>query len=552
MPRASRSRASKPQSFLPTALGLLVFVGLLFFFLFLFMHADALPEAAHGFHQYGRLVTQTLSPRAEPTPGPAAVELPRASVVVSAPPVQPAAVQVATPPPPVPAQLPLLARGNHPATAGGQVASQHPSVWWEAKAALPTPAPAPGVASWKLHVGKSCQNYANDDTTIRDLADSKEACMHNDACVAIECSTGSEEDCSLRAVANFVPFAEADCYERVDPEDLANPGLSAKINPEYNNLLKEYAFQQVTTQSGRQVNIICVRAPWERSPGAERLYKKHKDEILFLGISSFEDYPLDAMNPFSTRFPREKYREMFPGFLHMMHKPEEYFPPNIKTLLMSQSDFNLPEYPPRDYSIPRKYDFTLSGSDQDVANDCVGWSSFAKNWSFVKESLEVMCGEFQLKGVLVATKDKQGRKACSIPKSCKGLMLQTTYLDQQDYYNYLKQSKFAYLPQVHDASPRVSTQALAHDVPLLMNKNIKGGWKYVTEKTGEFFHDMSDFRDSLRKILKGADIPYHYEPRKWVHENYGNENSGKRLYEFVKDNFADRVKLPKNTKALLI
>jgi hypothetical protein len=33
-----------------------------------------------------------------------------------------------------------------------------------------------------------------------------------------------------------------------------------------------------------------------------------------------------------------------------------------------------------------------------VHNDCVGWSSYAKNWSFVKEALEVMCGEYKLKG----------------------------------------------------------------------------------------------------------------------------------------------------------
>merc|ERR1719174_1419359 len=100
----------------------------------------------------------------------------------------------------------------------------------------------------------------------------------------------------------------------------------------------------------------------------------------------------------------------------MMRAPDKFFPPHVKTILMSQSDFMLPD------TVARNYYFTLSGSDQDVHHDCVGWSSFAKNWSFVKESLEVMCGEFHLTGVLVATKDKQGRKACSIPKSCKGLM----------------------------------------------------------------------------------------------------------------------------------
>jgi len=61
----------------------------------------------------------------------------------------------------------------------------------------------------------------------------------------------------------------------------------------------------------------------------------------------------------------------------------------VKLLLQSQSDFSLP-HPGR--LLPqsqKKYDFALSGSDQDVKNDCVGWSSFAKNWSFVKQALEV-------------------------------------------------------------------------------------------------------------------------------------------------------------------
>merc|ERR1711972_1205045 len=139
-----------------------------------------------------------------------------------------------------------------------------------------------------------------------------------------------------------------------------------------------------------------------------------------------------------------------------------------------------------------------------------------------------------------------------IPAACKGKMIQTTYLaDQRDYFDYLKRSRFAFLPQVHDASPRVSSQSLSLDVPILMNWYIMGGWKYVDNKTGEFFHDMSDFKESLEKILWNADTPGYYEPRKWVLENYDNPNSGKRLFEFVQENFGDRVKLPRGTQMLL-
>merc|ERR1711988_1512111 len=123
--------------------------------------------------------------------------------------------------------------------------------------------------------------------------------------------------------------------------------------------------------------------------------------------------------------------------------------------------------------------------------------------------------------------------ACSIPPTCKGKMIQTTYLaDQAVYFNYLKQSRFAFLPQIHDASPRVSSQALALDVPILMNYHIMGGWKYVNDQTGEFFHDISDFRDALDRILKGSDIPNHYNPKKWVLSHYGDEASGKVLLKW--------------------
>lgn len=194
--------------------------------------------------------------------------------------------------------------------------------------------------------------------------------------------------------------------------------LTTELHPAYKSLLRSYPYQPVRDNHGNFVNIILVRA----APGARdiALYEKYKNELLFIGISSFEDFPLPSVNPFSAKYPADKYVGMFPGFLHMMREPEKHFPPHVKLLLMSQSDFSLPSAPKHDYSVPRKWDFTYSGSDQDVRNDCVGWSSFAKNWSFAKEAMEVMCGEFGMTGVLVATKSKDGSKACTIPASCRG------------------------------------------------------------------------------------------------------------------------------------
>lgn len=308
-------------------------------------------------------------------------------------------------------------------------------------------------------------------------------------------------------------------------------------------LIREYPFQPVRTEVGQLVNIVLVRSPLGRSHIAD--VEKYKDRILFLGICSMEDFPLPPPNPFSLKFRADAYVGMFPGFLHMFRSPKNIFPSHVKLLLMSQSDFALPRF---DKEFPKKYDFVFSGTDQDVHNDCVGWSSFAKNWTFVKQALEVMCGEYGMTGVLVATKDKPGRKACTIPSSCEGKIIQTSFLSQDKFFEYVKQSRFAFVPQVHDASPRAAAQALALNTPVLMNWNILGGWKYVNEKTGEFFHDLNDFRSSLEKIMRSLAT---YEPSKYMLERYGDEIQGARLKKFVEEHFGDRVQLPKGVRLLL-
>ena len=325
----------------------------------------------------------------------------------------------------------------------------------------------------------------------------------------------------------------------------------SNVHPEYHRLLKQYPFQPVVTDKGEYVNIILVRSPFQNVRQKE-MYLQYKDEILFLGISSFESYPLSSPNPYSANFSNDEYRGLFPGFLTMMPHPESYFAPHVKTILLSESDFNLDgplQFGKKYENRPKLYDFTFSGTDQDVQNNCVGWSSFAKNWTFTLEALQVMCSdEFNLKGVLVATKDKSGKKACTIPTQCQEKMIQTTFLSQDEFFTFLAQSKFAFLPQVYDASPRVSTQALSMNVPLFMNDNIVGGWKYINERTGEFFHDIHDFKQSLRRLLDRLD---QYKPREYLMENYGNTKAGTKFLIFVKDNWGDRVQIPEGTKWLV-
>ena len=138
------------------------------------------------------------------------------------------------------------------------------------------------------------------------------------------------------------------------------------IHPDYFKIIQRYAFQPVVNQNHEHVNVIMVRAPFRENDDAD-LYHFYKDEILFLGISSFESFPLKSCNPYSARYESEYYLSMFPGFLHMMRDPENHFPPEVKTILMSQSDFMLDDpmrYAQRHANVEKVYDFVYSGGDQ--------------------------------------------------------------------------------------------------------------------------------------------------------------------------------------------
>lgn len=95
---------------------------------------------------------------------------------------------------------------------------------------------------WDLHVGRSCQGYADNDPTSRSLSDSKAACALNQFCVAIECPTGRQIGCTLREVGNLVPYKPVDCYlphDDSDPNESKDGKRKIALHPEYMDMLRQ-------------------------------------------------------------------------------------------------------------------------------------------------------------------------------------------------------------------------------------------------------------------------------------------------------------------------
>jgi hypothetical protein len=300
-------------------------------------------------------------------------------------------------------------------------------------------------------------------------------------------------------------------------------------------------FANVYDNKGNKLNVILVSKPFDDKENTD-FAKNNKNKYIFVGITSYLEFPNKSSNPLDhfPNYDKNKYLDMCEAWLHCMRNPEDYFRPETPLALISESDFINCHINAPNPAVHKKYDFVyicLKVKKGDTK--CDDWATYNKNWTLAKKCLDVMCKDFGLKGLLI------GRKNCELPKSCHSLMESTEILDSAVLKYAYQSSKFIFLPNIADASPRVLSEALCSDLPCLMNKNILGGWKYLNENTGEFFNDEHDIGDSIGKLLRKMNMKQ-YIPRKYFIENYGVIHSGKRLKEFLYSTFGDRLNIPKS------
>ena len=67
--------------------------------------------------------------------------------------------------------------------------------------------------------------------------------------------------------------------------------------------------------------------------------------------------------------------------------------------------------------------------------------------------------------------------------------------------------RFGLFPNITDCSPRMISECFVHNVPVMVNKDILGGWKYIVPETGIFF-DKGIRKADVNNFLKQK-----YSPR---------------------------------------
>ena len=202
-------------------------------------------------------------------------------------------------------------------------------------------------------------------------------------------------------------------------------------------------------------------------------------------------------------------------------KDTKIFPNNIKKHLLSESDFcsNLLTPVDRDdlSSIPQirndKYDFVYFTLLSRQGINCKGL--------YLLPLVDMVASKLGLRGLVInystyTTKhhdckmhNKLLRSIRSSWKKFDSLKCMSARFTPKKVCAIMKNVKFVLFPNTADASPRLIAEALVRNVPVVVNSDIYGGWKYVTENNGRFFEapklkeyfDNREFNDSCIESL---------------------------------------------------
>jgi len=286
----------------------------------------------------------------------------------------------------------------------------------------------------------------------------------------------------------------------------------------------DFPFINLKDENDKNLNILCIKAHLTENEKIQFL-KYIKKGIKFIGCSSYLSFPRKCDNTYGychedIKIEGKYIEEYVLGWCHCFREPDKYIKYNIPRILISESDFNTERLMP-DNNIKIKYDYILV---QPKDEDCkMEWHGHNKNWQLAEKAVKILSDDLNMKGLIV------GRDDCSVNIKNKNNIETTGFLSYYDFIDKIRMSKFMLLPNLEDASPRVLTETLCLNKPILVNENILGGWKYVNYKTGEFFN-QHNIKEQAIKLLNN----YHnYTPREYFVNNYGTVNTGKRLKEFL-------------------
>jgi hypothetical protein len=287
--------------------------------------------------------------------------------------------------------------------------------------------------------------------------------------------------------------------------------------------LVEFPFRNVYGPQRRPLPIILIVAPF-RSAEHEQKYEAYKAAGLhFCGISSYLTFPDPIPNPYENRYhldhPRD-YVGMVRAWLHCFRTPSAQIR-RVPNMLMTEADLKDPAaFLPLD--VPKVYDYVyvcLADKQGEF-----GWQAYNRNWSLAKKCFAVFARR-GLRGLIIGRDGQyEGREMND----------HTPQLPFRECAACINSCRFLFVPNVCDASPRILTEAMCYNLPVLVNRRLIGGWHNVNDMTGEWFSDETDVGDVVDRLVSKLNT---YRPREWFSQHRGREHSGRALAQFLRSQF---------------
>jgi hypothetical protein len=285
-----------------------------------------------------------------------------------------------------------------------------------------------------------------------------------------------------------------------------------------------HPYRYFKDETGDVLPIVAITAFFRSDKDKEQYYKFINAGIKVIGVTAYKTFPVKITDPSEDKYhinDNFDYLENIKVWLTCMRDIKQYnFNETHNTIEMSESDFYDVE---TNSTKDKKYDFIyVCGKDHGKC-PLNGWNAINRNYNLALKCFPIMVNEYKLKGLCV------GRIDCDLSEY--GDSIETTdFLPWTTLQEKMRESKFLFVPNIYDASPRVVAECIIKDVPVLMNNNIVCGFKYINNETGEFFIDENNIRNALDNLLGRIDK---MKPSSWWNQHYGVDKCSIILRDFL-------------------
>jgi len=293
-----------------------------------------------------------------------------------------------------------------------------------------------------------------------------------------------------------------------------------------------FPFRYLMDEKNNMLPIVLISAFFRDDIEVNRYNDYINRGIKVAGITAYKTFPKPITDNTGDSY---MYKDTFDylgkikNWFCCFRNPESYgFNSTHNIIDYSESDFyDFDQSPP----VEKKYDFIyICNNDSEDSCPMDGWNAINRNFKLALACLPIMINEFKLKVLIL------GRLNCGLEKLYGDMIEIQDFLPYHEFQAKMKQARFLFVPNIYDASPRVITEALIKDIPVLMNTSIVCGSKYVNYETGELFTDDNDIRYSLRKLLEKKDK---ISPKKWWQQHYSRQKAGIKFRDFLHSQYPE-------------